>query len=67
VPVYLGTLWELHDAGSAAFALAFYRSLFDGDTLGASVRSAREQSFRFHAFAWANYVLYGDPTARLIE
>lgn len=67
VPAYLGTLWELHDAGSAAFALAFYRSLFDGDTLGASVRSAREQSFRFHAFAWANYVLYGDPTARLID
>ncbi len=67
VPAYLGTLWELHDAGSAAFALAFYRSLLDGETLGASVRSAREQSFRFHAFTWANYVLYGDPTARFIE
>jgi hypothetical protein len=67
VPAYLGTLWELHDTGSAAFALAFYRSILDGDTLGASVRSAREQSFRFNAFSWANYVLYGDPTARLIE
>ncbi len=67
VPAYLGTLWELHDAGSAAFALAFYGSVLNGDTLGAAVRSARERSFRFHAFSWANYILYGDPTARLID
>ena len=67
VPIYLGTLWELHDAGSAAFALAFYRSILSGDTLGAAVRSARERSFRFHAFSWANYILYGDPTTRLID
>lgn len=65
VPAYLGTLWELHDAGSAAFAVAFYRALLSGATLAGAVSRARESLMGAHPITWANYVLYGDPALTL--
>ncbi len=65
VPAYLGTLWELHDAGSASFARAFYRELAGGATLGGAVTAARAALLGAHPITWANYVLYGDPALNL--
>ncbi len=66
VAAYVGTNWDLHDAGSAAFADAFYRALVGGSTLAQAVSAARSALFGAHPLAWANYVLYGDPTLRLV-
>ncbi len=57
----VGTLWELHDRGSAAFARAFYRAVLTGATLGEAVSAARNSLMGREPFVWANYVLYGDP------
>ncbi len=67
VPAYLGTLWELHDVGSARFAESFYRALAAGSTLAAAVTKARESLLDAHPITWANYVLYGDPAVRLVR
>lgn len=67
VGAYVGTLWELHDAGSAAFAASFYRALVKGSTLGAAVTAARNAVLDAHPFTWANYVLYGDPALRALD
>ncbi len=62
---YLGTLWELEDAGAAGLARVFYRNLVAGRTLGESLTAARASRLGVSPFTWANYVLYGDPTVRL--
>jgi hypothetical protein len=67
VGAYVGTLWELHDAGSAAFAASFYRALVGGSTLGAAMTAARSAVLGAHPFTWANYVLYGDPARRALD
>jgi len=63
---YVCTLAELHDEGSASFARAFYSALARGETLGRALTSARAALMGVHPFTWANYVLYGDPTLRLL-
>jgi len=63
---YLCTLAELHDSGSASFSGAFYRALVRGETLGDALTAARSALLGSHPLTWANYVLYGDPTARLL-
>lgn len=65
VPAYLCTLAELHDSGSAAFCVAFYRAILGGATLGAAVTAARTALLGRHPMIWANYVLYGDPALTL--
>ncbi len=61
VQAYLGTLWDLHDGGSARFAGVFYRRLAAGATLAAAVSAARSALLGVEPVTWANYVLYGDP------
>jgi len=61
VPAYLCSIAELHDAGSAAFSVAFYRAVLSGATLGGALTVARTALFGRHPITWANYVLYGDP------
>jgi hypothetical protein len=61
---YLCTLWQLHDAGSADFSAAFYRSLLGGATLGTAITAARTALLGEHPMTWANYILYGDPALR---
>lgn len=62
---YVGTFWEILDEPSGRFALAFYRSLVSGQSVGVAVREARRSLIREYGeetIVWAGYVLYGDPT-----
>lgn len=63
----LGALWPIHDGGSAAFALAFYRTALQGATLSAAARSARSQLRQEDLFnpRWAAYTLYAHPDCTL--
>ena len=66
VAAYVGTIWELDDAGSADFARVFYRSILSGATAGEAMTAARAALTELRPFTWANYALYGDPTLRLV-
>jgi len=60
----LGSRWKINDALAAQFAPAFYTSLLQkGDPLGKAVCDARLVCYKKAPddFAWASYVLYGDP------
>jgi CHAT domain-containing protein/tetratricopeptide (TPR) repeat protein len=59
----VGTLWRIDDAGAAAFAARFYRSLATTAVTGslASAQRAMLASPRFaHPYYWAGYVLHGE-------
>jgi hypothetical protein len=63
---YVGTAWEVNDVGAELFARVFYGALLDGETLGESVRRAREALWRgreIYGALWAAYQHYGDPTS----
>lgn len=67
---YLGTFWEIPDEQSQPFALAFYRALFDGRSVGAAVLTARRDimaRFGREDIVWASYLLYGDPTCTYVQ
>ncbi|MFH1502925.1 MAG: CHAT domain-containing protein [Candidatus Eisenbacteria bacterium] len=66
VAAFVGTLWELEDARAAHFSRVFYRSVLSGASLGEAMSAARESQMGISPFTWANYVLYGDPAARLL-
>jgi len=60
----LGANWEIEDEAAATFAGSFYKSLLvKGVSLGEAVRNARVECKKLNSsdFAWASYVLYGDP------
>jgi CHAT domain len=60
----LGANWEIEDRAAMTFAGSFYDSLLvKGLSLGESVRNARIacRKLNLSDFAWASYVLYGDP------
>jgi CHAT domain-containing protein len=62
---YIGTFWEILDEPSSQFAKLFYDSLSQGESVGESVRKAREKLIEAHGeetIVWASYMLYGDPT-----
>jgi ribosomal protein L40E len=65
----LGTLWPIFDEGAAEFAATFYDGLLSGQNLGEAARLARIQlrQSRPHDVTWASFVLYGDPTLRILE
>ena len=61
---YVGTLWEITDKTGSLFALEFYKYLLSGDTIGVSIKKARERLIEEYGDAsagWASYLLYGDP------
>ncbi|QTA90862.1 CHAT domain-containing protein [Desulfonema magnum] len=59
---YLGTSWEIKDKPGSDFARSFYESLLLGNTVGESVRLARDRLKQSgNNDSWAGYVLYGDP------
>jgi class 3 adenylate cyclase/CHAT domain-containing protein len=67
---YIGTFWEIPDPTSAQFALAFYKELVKGATIGEALRQARRsiiERFGKEAVVWASYMLYGDPTVSLFQ
>lgn len=63
---YIGTAWEVSDAGAVLFAQTLYSNLLNGESIGASVRAARERLWtkrdRFGSL-WVAYQHYGDPTS----
>ena len=67
---YIGSVWEVPDQPSAAFATAFYQALAQGFRVGEAVRHARltlAERDGDESAVWASYVLYGDPTTRYWE
>ncbi len=67
VGAFVGTLWEVNDRLAAAFAVEFYRRLFDGATLGQALQAARLHVRTLDPAnpTWLAYTLYGDPNARV--
>jgi hypothetical protein len=60
----LGSRWKVEDAAAAIFAREFYTNLLaEQKPLGTAVTAARRaaQAESPDDFAWASYVLYGDP------
>ena len=60
----LGANWEIEDVAAETFAGSFYHSLLvERLSLGEAVRNARLKCKEVSSsdFAWASYVLYGDP------
>ncbi|MGH8010095.1 MAG: CHAT domain-containing protein, partial [Candidatus Binatia bacterium] len=59
---FIGTFWPVYDADSLLFAIAFYRSLTAGQTLGGALLHARQETVRtrgWESLTWGSYVLYG--------
>ncbi|MGA1868348.1 MAG: CHAT domain-containing protein [bacterium] len=70
VKYYLGTFCDVSDEYSAYMGIEFYHFLLEGDTIGQSLRKAREsfkEKFGESSFCWINYVLYGHPGDYLIR
>jgi len=62
---YIGTFWDIPNAGSAYFALEFYRELSGKIPVGDALKNARHnyiKRFGKNNNVWSNYILYGDPT-----
>jgi CHAT domain-containing protein len=71
---YVGTAWEVSDAGAVEFARKLYEALLpgtrgeSGETIGNAVLLARQDLHeRWNEFdaLWAAYQHYGDPEERL--
>ena len=64
----VGSIWPVYDTPAAEFAISFYRRVIDGYMVGEALRQAWLESKRKYPeeITWASYVLYGDPTARLV-
>lgn len=60
---YLGSTWSIPDDSSAQFAYEFYTHLFQGKSIGESVKLARAYFVdnNQNNFIWTSYILYGDP------
>lgn len=66
----VGNLWSLSDFMSTEFAKVFYRNLLQPrNSVGEAMRQARlelrERGYSL-ALAWGSYVLYGDPSVKLL-
>jgi len=66
----LGSRWKVGDKAAKAFGTAFYTALLkEGKPLGRAVLEGRMvcKEEEPHDFAWASYVLYGDPRVSFIQ
>lgn len=67
---YIGTFWEVLDSPSSVFAIEFYKTLALNVSIGEAVRIARKHligHFGKNNIIWASYMLYGDPTSRVLR
>jgi hypothetical protein len=64
----IGALWPIYDRPAAEFALQYYKKVLEGYMIGEAMRQARIQSKKAYPdqITWAAFVLYGDPTYRLV-
>jgi len=64
---FLGVFWDIGDISAIQFASVFYENLYAGKSVGESVNLARQSIIHnvnsSNDQTWANYILYGDPTA----
>ena len=67
VDAYLGTFWLVSDEGAATFAAELYQQLGKGVELGTAIVDAREKLQTAGLSDWANYVLYGRSSFRLLR
>jgi ATP-dependent Clp protease ATP-binding subunit ClpA len=60
--------WPANTQRTREFAILFYQEVADGVTLGEAMRRARSSmvQHRPEDMSWMTYVLYGDPTQRLV-
>jgi hypothetical protein len=65
----IGSLWPINDLRAARFAIEFYNQVLDGHLIGEAMRRARMRikDDEPSEITWAAFVLYGDPTFRLVE
>ncbi|MEZ4868379.1 MAG: CHAT domain-containing protein [Caldilineaceae bacterium] len=63
----IGSLWPIYDAPSARFAIQFYHYVLEGYMIGEAMRLTRLAIKEKDPITWAAFVLYGDPTFRLVE
>jgi CHAT domain-containing protein len=65
----IGSLWPINDLRAANFAAEFYNQVLEGQLIGEAMRRARVRikSNEPNEITWAAFVLYGDPTFRLVE
>ena len=62
-------LWPVYDRPAAEFAIEFYNRVLEGHMIGEAMRQARRVIRDRHPgqITWASFVLYGDPTFRLVD
>ena len=60
--------WPVNTTRAREFTVLFYQELADGMSLGEAMRRARSNMTQHHPddISWMAYVLYGDPTQRLV-
>ncbi len=61
---YIGTLQYVEDEVSFVFAKEFYERVQAGDSIGEAILRSRQRlvaRYGLDSFAWASYILYGDP------
>jgi hypothetical protein len=65
----VGSIWPVYDQPAAELAVKFYRNVLSGEPTGEALRRARSEIRDQYPeeITWAAYVLYGDPTFRLVE
>jgi len=66
---YIGTICEIIDTSGSQFASFFYESLVKGESIGKSVRIARQKLLKNNPddIGWATYLLYGDPDTNYFQ
>jgi CHAT domain-containing protein len=65
----IGALWPIYDRPAAEFAVEFYSKVLEGYMIGEAMRRARIRIKEAYPtqITWAAFVLYGDPTFRLVD
>ncbi|MDF1738624.1 MAG: CHAT domain-containing protein [Verrucomicrobiales bacterium] len=67
IDAYLGTFWEVGDTAAMLFAQKVYTSLALGKTLEEATLIGRNKLFKKNLTDWANYLLYGGSSFRLVS
>lgn len=65
----IAAIWEVQDSSGQKFSLGFYQELVKGASVGEALRRIKEKEYKEgieENRSWASYVLFGDPTKRII-